>query len=226
MTGRRRVGRPSRPPTRIVRTVLWPTPAQLRHRGPRLVVGLLIIAVGITAMVRSELGLAPYEVLNQGVAVQTPLTIGQASIVIGLAVLLLWFPLRQRPGLGTLLNVVGVGLVLDALLLVTPELTGFVPRVASMLVGVACVGVGIGLYVGAGLGPGPRDGLMTGVASRGVPVWSVRLVLELSALGLGWWLGGTVGPGTLLFAVGVPFLADVSLRYLSVADEPVPPRRR
>lgn len=221
-------GRPERRP--IVRTVLWPTGAQWRARAPRLVVGLAIIALGIALMVQADLGIAPYEVLNQGVSVRTPLTIGQASIVIGLGVLLLWFPLRQRPGFGTVVNILTVGLMLDAWLLVVPVPEQLWLRLTFSLVGVALIGVGIGLYIGAGLGPGPRDGLMTGLAEFGAPVWAVRLVLESSALLLGWYLGGTVGIGTVAFALGVPFLADWSLRRFSVREEsprgPTPPAAR
>ncbi|MFP4149984.1 MAG: YczE/YyaS/YitT family protein [Nitriliruptoraceae bacterium] len=202
----------------IVRTVLWPTRAQWRVRGPRLVLGLAIIAVGVALMVRAEFGLAPYEVLNQGVSVRTPLTIGQASIVIGVGVLLLWFPLRQRPGFGTVVNVLGVGLMLDAWLLVIPGPPTLWIRMTFLLVGVVLVGLGIGLYIGAGLGPGPRDGLMTGLAEFGAPVWAVRLALESSALLLGWYLGGTIGIGTVAFAVGVPFLAHWSLRRFAVRE--------
>jgi uncharacterized membrane protein YczE len=205
----------------IVRTVSWPTRAQLRGRGPRLAAGLAIIGIGIALMVQARLGLAPYEVLNQGVAVRTPLSIGQASIVLGLGVLVLWIPLRQRPGLGTLTNIVAVGLMLDAWLVVVPEPTSMVARLAFCLGGLTLIGTGIGMYIGAGLGPGPRDGVMTGLADRGWPVWLVRLVLELSALLLGWYLGGNVGFGTVAFAIGVPFLADHSLRWFSVPDEPL-----
>ena len=208
----------------LVRTVLWPTGAQWRVRGPRLALGLGIIALGVALMVQAGLGIAPYEVLNQGMAVRTPLTIGQASIVIGLGVLLLWFPLRQRPGFGTLANILGVGLMLDAWLLVLPVPTSLAVRLVSSLTGVVLVGVGIGLYIGAGLGPGPRDGLMTGLAEFGAPVWAVRLALETSALLLGWYLGGTVGLGTLAFALGVPFLADRSLRRFAVRED-LPARR-
>lgn len=208
---------------RIVQTVLWPTGTQLRARAPRLVGGLGIVAVGIALMVQADLGLSPYEVLNQGLAVRTPVTIGQASILIGLLVLLAWFPLRQRPGLGTITNVIGVGLMLDAWLLVVPSPETLAIRLLWCLVGVVFVGVGIGMYIGAGLGPGPRDGVMTGLAAKGFPVWAVRLVLETSALGLGWYLGGTVGIGTVAFAVGVPFLADAALQRFSVPDDP--PRR-
>jgi len=203
----------------VAATVLWPTRAQLRARSPRLVVGLVIIAIGVALMVQARLGLSPYEVLNQGLAERTSLTIGQASIAVGLLVLLAWFPLRQRPGIGTVANIIGTGLMLDAWLLVIPAPDGMLLRLLWLGSGVLLVGVGIGLYLGAGLGAGPRDGVMTGLAARGFPVWLVRLVLEASALLLGWWLGGTVGLGTVAFALGVPFLAHESLRRWSLPDD-------
>jgi uncharacterized membrane protein YczE len=208
----------------IVRTVLWPSRRQLAVRAPRLIAGLVIVAFGVALMVRAGFGLSPYEVLNQGLALHTPLTIGQASIAIGLVVLFAWVPLRQRPGIGTVANVVGVGLMLDAWLLVLPAPELLPIRLAWTVSGVLLVGVGIGLYIGAGLGPGPRDGVMTGLASRGYPVWAVRMVLESSALLLGWFLGGTVGLGTVAFAAGVPIVADRALKRLSVPDDPIPAR--
>lgn len=203
----------------VVPTVVWPTGRQLRERLPRLVVGLTVISLGIALMARSGLGLAPYEVFHQGLAVHTPLTLGRASILTGLVVLLLWIPLRQVPGLGTVLNVVGVGLATDLFLALVDEPSEPPVQVLFCVVGVLVIGVGIGLYIGAGLGPGPRDGLMTGLAALGWPVWAVRLGLELTALLVGWLLGGTLGVGTVLFAVAVPFLAHASLRLLSVRDE-------
>lgn len=207
----------------VVRTVLWPTARQLRTRLPRLVLGLGVIAFGLALMVRSGAGLAPYEVLHQGIANRTPLTLGQASIVLGLVVLALWVPLRQMPGLGTVLNVIGVGLGIDGFLAVVGEADGTAQRVLYTLAGVVLIGVGIGLYIGAGLGPGPRDGLMTGLAARGMRVWAVRLTLESSALVVGWLLGGTVGPGTVLFAVAVPFLVHATLPLFAVTEETATP---
>jgi uncharacterized membrane protein YczE len=197
---------------------------QLRIRVSRLTIGLVIIGVGVALMVQARLGLSPYEVLNQGLAERTPLTIGQASIVIGLVVLLAWFPLRQRPGVGTLANIIGVGLMLDAWLLVVPGPSSIVLRSLWLALGVGLVGVGIGLYLSAGLGAGPRDGVMTGLAALGFPIWAVRLALELSSLVLGWWLGGTVGIGTVAFALGVPFLAHWSLRRWELPGDSTPPR--
>jgi uncharacterized membrane protein YczE len=215
-----------RPPRRTTasRTVMWPTRAQLRVRAPRLIVGLTIIAVGVALMVQAGLGLSPYEVLNQGLAERTPMTIGQASIAIGLLVLLAWFPLRQRPGIGTIANILGVGLMLDAWLLVVPAPATLALRSLWLGLGVVLVGLGIGLYLSAGLGAGPRDGVMTGLAALGFPVWAVRLGLEASSLLLGWWLGGTVGVGTVAFAVGVPFLAHWSLRRWAIPDDGPPDR--
>jgi uncharacterized membrane protein YczE len=211
------------PPPRIVRTVLWPTGRQLRTRLPRLVAGLTVISLGIALMARSGTGLAPYEVFHQGLTVHTPLTLGRASIVTGVVVLLLWVPLRLVPGLGTVLNIVGVGLATDAFLAVVDEPAGALTRALFTVVGVAAIGVGIGLYIGAGLGPGPRDGLMTGLASRGWPVWAVRLVLELGALVAGWLLGGTVGVGTVLYAVTIGPLMHRTVPALRLrAAAPVP----
>lgn len=203
--------------------MLWPSRAQFRIRGPRLAIGLIVIALGVALMVQARLGLAPYEVLNEGLAERSPLTIGQASIAIGLLVLLAWIPLRQRPGIGTVLNIIGGGVMLDAWLLVIPAPTALMPRLAMLVVGVLLIGIGIGLYLGAGLGAGPRDGVMTGLAALGFRVWAVRLILELSALVLGWTLGGTVGIGTVLFALAVPFLAHGSLRRWAIRDDG-PPR--
>lgn len=197
-------------------TITWPSSRELRRRLPRLLVGLGLIAVGLALMVRARLGLAPYEVLHQGISLHTPLRIGQASVAVGLLVMLAWFPLGQRPGLGTVVNVVGVGLALDFLLTVLGEPSALWVRAAWAVGGVVLIGIGVGMYIGAGLGPGPRDGLMTGLARRGLPVWSVRLVMEFTALLVGWMLGGTVGVGTVLVAVVLPGVVDRSIRLFSV----------
>jgi uncharacterized membrane protein YczE len=194
-------------------TLLWPDRSELRRRAPFLLGGLGIIALGTGLMVRAGLGLSPYEVLHDGMARVSPLTIGQAGILVGAIVMLAWIPLRQRPGLGTLANVVLTGLLIDGWLVLLPTPQALPTRLAWMLAGTVMVGLGIGLYIGAGLGPGPRDGLMTGMADRGVPVWGARLVLEASSLAVGWGLGGTVGIGTLVFALSVPFLLQYSRRW-------------
>lgn len=204
------------PATDYSRVVLAPSGADLRRRLPRLIVGLGIIAVGIALMVRSELGLAPYEVLHQGISRVSVLTIGQAQVVLGLFVLAAWWPLRQRPGIGTVTNVLGVGFAVDGMLAVLAVPRAFWVRGAFLVAGVLLTGIGIGLYIGARLGPGPRDGLMTAFADRGLRVWQARLALEGTALVIGWLLGGTVGIGTVLFAVAIPYLSDLSLRWFTL----------
>ena len=181
----------------------FPPVPELRRRLPRLLGGLVLFGVGIALMVRADLGLAPWDVLHQGVADRTGIPIGQVTILTGAAVLLLWVPLRERPGLGTLANVLVIGLVEDAALAVIEAPSGMAARIAMLVVGVFLFGPGSGLYIGAGLGPGPRDGLMTGIARRGATVRVARTVVEVAALGIGFALGGTVGVGTVLFTLTV-----------------------
>lgn len=182
-------------------------------------------------MVMAGLGLSPWEVLHQGISEQTGIPIGTVGIITGLFVLLLWIPLRERIGVGTVLNVILIGLVIDATLFLVPY--GNEPlwlRTGMMLGGVFLIGVGTSFYIGAGLGPGPRDGLMTGLARRGYPIGPVRIGLELSVLIAGWLLGGTVGIGTVVFALGVgPLVAWLLPRLTfdaATAPAPPPPPRR
>jgi uncharacterized membrane protein YczE len=184
---------------------MLPLPArpELRRRVPRLLGGLALFGIGIGLMVRADLGLGPWDVLHQGVAERTGATIGTVTILTGVVVLLLWIPLRERPGLGTVLNVVLIGLVADGTLAVVDEPSSMPVRVALLVVGIFVFGPGSGLYIGAGLGPGPRDGLMTGIARRGTAVRVVRTGIELTVLVLGAALGGSVGIGTVAFALSV-----------------------
>ena len=195
----------------------------LRHRLPRLLVGLVLFGVGIASMVRADLGLSPWDVLHQGVARHTALTIGTVSILTSLAVLLLWIPLRERPGLGTLLNAVLIGTVVDLTLWLVPPITALPPRIGLLVLGPTLVAIGSGFYIGAGLGPGPRDGLMTGLARRGLPVGPVRAGIEATVLVLGWTLGGTVGVGTVVFTLGIGPMVQLALRWLAMDGHP---RRR
>lgn len=176
---------------------------ELRPRLPRLIGGLVLFGVGIALMVRADLGLAPWDVLHQGVAEGTGLAMGTVTILTGVVVLLLWLPIRERPGLGTVLNVLVIGLVVDATLAVVPAPDALWVRVAFLAGGIFMFGPGSGLYIGSGLGPGPRDGLMTGLARRGRSVRAVRTAIELTALAVGAALGGSIGVGTLAFAVSV-----------------------
>jgi uncharacterized membrane protein YczE len=169
-------------------------------------------------MVLAHLGLSPWDVLHQGISRRTGIPIGTVSVLVGLAVLVLWLPLRQRLGVGTVINVIMVGLVIDAVLAVAEPPAAMAARVACLLVGVSLVGVGSGFYIGVDLGAGPRDGLMTGLAARTpYSVGRVRTGLELAALAAGWALGGNIGPGTVLFALSIGPLIQLWLGRLSLA---------
>jgi uncharacterized membrane protein YczE len=196
-------------------TVLgFPGPAELRRRLPRLMVGILALGVGIALMVEARLGVSPYDVLHQGLADLLGLSFGVVVIGLGLLVLILWIPLGQKFGIGTIINTLTVGLIVDAFLDWFPDPQSIGVRWVYLLIGIVLVAFGVGLYIGAGLGPGPRDGLMTGIAAKGYPLWLVRTGLELTALVGGWFLGGDVGIGTLLFAFGIGPLGHYFLLHL------------
>ena len=187
--------------------------------GRRLVglyAGLVLFGVSMALMLVSGLGLGPWDVLHQGLAARTGLPIGWIVVGVGALVLLLWVPLGQRPGLGTVSNVLVVGLAVDAALAVLPQPRHLLVRLAFLVVGVVANGAATGLYIGAGLGPGPRDGLMTGLAGRGHSIRLVRTLIELSVLAVGWLLGGTVGAGTVLYAVSIGPLAQYFIPRLTV----------
>ncbi len=196
------------------------TAAELRRRLPRLLLGLVLCGFGIALMVAGDLGLGPWDVLHQGISNRIGVPIGTVTIAVGALVMLLWLPLRERPGLGTVLNVLLIGIVLDLTLLVLDTPESLVLRAVMMLSGPLIFGIGTGLYIGAGLGPGPRDGVMTGLARRGLPVAGVRTAIELTALGGGWLLGGTAGAGTIVFAFGVGPVVHWALPRLTVAELP------
>lgn len=179
----------------------------------RLLAGLWLFGTGDAFIVDATLGNAPWTVLAQGVSLHSPLSIGVATQLIGVAVLLGWLPLRERPGLGTVANVVVIGLAIDVMRPLIPDLDGLAARGAMLLAGTALVGLGSGFYLSASLGPGPRDGLMTGIHRRtGAPIALVRGAIELSALGTGWLLGGTVGAGTVAFALLIGPAVQLGMR--------------
>jgi uncharacterized membrane protein YczE len=175
-----------------------PTPWQLTQ----VLVGLWLFGTGDALIVAAKLGNSPWTVLAQGVSKHTPLSIGAATFAISVAVLLCWIPLREWPGLGTVLNAVVIGVAIDSTLALLPHLDSLVVRWVALFAGIAIVGLGSGLYLTAALGPGPRDGLMTGLHARfGWPLAAVRTGIELTAVTAGFLLGGTVGVGSVLFAL-------------------------
>jgi len=191
------------------------------RRLAQLYAGLVLYGASMALQIRAGLGLDPWDVLHQGVADRTGLSFGTVVIITGALVLLAWVPLRQVPGVGTVSNVIVIGIAVDATLAVLPHAGSAPVAVAMLLAGVGLNGVAGGAYIGAGLGPGPRDGLMTGLAAR--TGWSIRLVrtgIELTVLAVGWLLGGTVGIGTVVYALAIGPLAHVFIPLLRI-DEPV-----
>ena len=192
----------------------------------RLVAGLWLFGVGAALIIAADLGVDPWTVLAQGLTNILPVSIGVMTIIVGAGVLALWLPLRERPGLATVLNVVLIGVSIDVTLAMVPEIAGLVPRVALVFAGIATIGVGSGLYLGERLGSGPRDGLMTGLHRRtGAPVWKIRTAIEISVLAVGAVLGGTVGFGTAAFALLVGPAVDAGL-WLRGDDRARRPRKR
>jgi uncharacterized membrane protein YczE len=182
-------------------------------RASALLAGLVLYGLSMALMVRAGLGLDPWDVLHQGLSMRTGWTIGVATAVTGAVVLLAWLPLRNRPGIGTLANIVVIAVSVDAALAVLPAPQSIGVRVATMLAAVVLNAFATVLYIGAGLGPGPRDGLMTGLVRRtGASVRLVRTAIEVTVLTAGWLLGGTVGVGTLVYALGIGPLVQLLVR--------------
>ncbi|OBC03186.1 hypothetical protein A5784_14865 [Mycobacterium sp. 852013-50091_SCH5140682] len=183
-------------------------------RGTLLLIGLCGYGVSMGMMVRAGLGLDPWDVFHQGLTRHTPLTIGLASAVAGVVVLLAWIPLRNKPGIGTVANVIVIAITVDTTLAVLPAPHAMPVRIAMMLGAVVLNGISTVLYIGAGLGPGPRDGLMTGLVARtGLSIRLVRTVIEATVLAVGWLLGGSVGVGTLVYAFGIGPLVQLILKF-------------
>jgi uncharacterized membrane protein YczE len=175
----------------------------LARRLSQLFLGLVLFGLGIGLMLQSGLGVPPWDVLHQGLAVRFGLSVGAWSVIVSLIILLIWIPLRQPYGIGTLCNAVIIGLMIDATsYLVPPAGAGWVAW-AMLLGGVSLIGVASGLYLGTRLGPGARDGLMTAISRRGPSIRLTRVVIESSVLVIGWLMGGTFGAGTVVFALAI-----------------------
>lgn len=202
------------------------------HFGRRLIqllVGLFLYGIAIGAMVQAAVGLDPWDVLTQGLSLHTGIPFGIMTNIIGLGVLLLWIPLRQRPGIGTVLNALLVGPSAQLGLAIIPAPDQLWLRILLFTGGLVLLAVATGLYIGAHLGPGPRDGLMTGLHARtGKPIWMVRTAIEVTVLIIGWILGGNVGFGTLAFAVLIGTLVHWSMPIFAIRmpDAPAEPASR
>lgn len=189
---------------------------RLVQRISRCVVGLALFGIGISLIIDARIGVPPWDVFHQGVAERVDRSIGTVIIATGAALMLLWIPLRQKPGIGTVLNAVEIGLVANVAIALLPQPDSVLVQVPMMLSGVVVVAIGSGLYIGSGLGPGPRDGLMTGLARRGIPLRLARTGIEITVLVVGWFLGGQVGVGTVAFAVLIGPLVQLVLPRLSM----------
>lgn len=189
----------------------------MTRRITQLLIGLLLYGFAIALIVRAEIGIAPWDVLSQGISKQTGWAFGLITVIVGAVVLLLWIPLREKPGLGTVLNVLLIGPAAQAgLWLIPPGLDLWI-RILLFAVGLVALGLATGLYIGARFGTGPRDGLMTGLNRRtGWKIWIVRTIIEGSVLIIGWILGGDVGIGTLLFALLVGPLCNFFMPRLAI----------
>ncbi len=192
-------------PARTVPVTRWRAPGRWSASPGSflvLIAGLYAFGTGEALIVVGGLGVSPWTVLAQGLATILPMSIGAATLLVSAGVLLVWLPLRERPGLGTIANAVIIALALQVGVWLLPEAHGVTTQLGFVLVGIALVGLGSGFYLTTNLGPGPRDGMMTGLHQRtGIPVGRVRMGIEVVVLGVGWLLGGTVGVGTVLFAL-------------------------
>jgi uncharacterized membrane protein YczE len=201
--------------------------SSLPRRLTQFLTGVVAYGISVALMVEAGLGLDPWDVFHQGLALRTGLRLGWVVIGVSLLVLLAWIPLRQRPGIGTVGNVVLIGLVVDGALALLPTPDPLWLRSVFLVSGVVLNGIATGLYIGAWLGPGPRDGVMIGLAARGYSIRAVRTAVEITVLAAGWLLGGTVGVGTLLYAAAIGPLAHMFIPRFAVplADRPGRHRR-
>ena len=169
-----------------------------------LIIGLILFGLGETILIASNVGVSPWTVLAQGMSVKTGYSIGLSTFFISISVLFLWIPLKQKPGLGTILNTIIVSVVIDVSLPYLPSPDSLVLQLLQVIIGVLIVGLGSGFYLIANLGPGPRDGLMTGLQKKtNLSIALIRTIIEITAVVCGWYLGGIVGIGTVVFALGI-----------------------
>ncbi|GAA0227639.1 membrane protein [Saccharothrix mutabilis subsp. mutabilis] len=203
---------------------LTPVPATVAplRRVPQLFAGLWLYGASMALQIRATLGLDPWDVLHEGLAKRSGLSFGTVTMVVGALVLLAWIPLRQRPGVGTVSNVVLIGVAVDVTLWLLPTPSDLVVRAVFLVAGIVLNGLAAAVYIGARLGPGPRDGVTTGFCRRtGASLRLVRTVVEVAVLGAGWLLGGTVGLGTVLYAVTIGPLTQLFLPLVTWVEPKV-----
>ena len=197
---------------------------RLVRRSVQLLIGLFLYGVGIAFLVRGDLGAAPWDVLTLGIEQRVSLSFGEISVIVSFLVLLIWIPLRQMPGVGTLANALLIGPFVDLAFLAIPETKLLWLQIVFMLTGIVTIGFATGLYIGSRFGPGPRDGLMTGLHRvTGRPIWMVRTVIEATVVLLGWLLGGVVGVGTVAFALMIGPICQHFMRifYVTLPTDPL-----
>jgi uncharacterized membrane protein YczE len=186
----------------------------------KLVVGLFIYGVGVGMTVDAQLGLAPWDVLAQGISRQTSLTFGYATVLVSLLVLLSWIPLKVKPGLGSIMNAIMVGLVADLTLNFLPTPDSYWLKLLLFFGGMVVISFATGLYISCGMGKGPRDGLNVGIAQRfELPFWQARSIVEITVVTIGFLLGGQVREGTLIFALGIGYMNQIGMRIFGLADK-------
>ena len=182
-----------------------------------LVFGLFIYGLGVALTVQASLGIAPWDVFAQGISIQTGLSFGVSTVVVSALVLLAWIPLKVKPGIGTVANAILIGLFADFWLLLLPDLAIYWQQLLMFLIGVVIVAIATGLYISSQLGSGPRDGLMQGTANAlDKPFWLVRTGYEGTVLTIGWLMGGQVREGTLIFALSIGYLVQLSLKFFKI----------
>ncbi len=190
------------------------------QRFVKLVFGLFIYGVGLAMMVNAQIGIAPWDVLAQGISVQTGLSFGQATVFVSALVLLIWIPLKVKPGLGTVMNAILVGLFADLAMPYIPEPTIYWQKLALFIAGMLLISFATGLYISCGMGKGPRDGLNMGLAAKfKSPFWIARTAVEIVVVSLGFILGGQVREGTLIFALAIGYLNQLAMRLFKLVDK-------
>jgi uncharacterized membrane protein YczE len=190
------------------------------QRFVKLVFGLFIYGIGLAMMVDAEIGIAPWDVLAQGISIQTGLTFGQATVFVSALVLLFWIPLKVKPGLGTIMNAVLIGVFADLAMPFIPETSSYWQQLLLFILGMLLISYATGLYISCGMGKGPRDGLNMGLAAKfKSPFWIARTAVEIIVVSIGFVLGGQVREGTLIFALAIGYLNQLAMRLFGLVDK-------